>query len=357
MTVKDLDSIRQAIDSLDAEMVELLNRRATLAQNIGTLKGRDGKPFFSPERERQVFELLKANNQGPLLNQQLRAIYREVISAARALEQQIKVAYWGPPGTFTNMAAAQCFGSSSQLVPTDSIYDVFLTIERGEADYGVVPVENSLGGVVPETLDAFPMTNVKICSEVILPIRHHLVSSCESLDDVQSVFAGPQPVAQCRRWLRDHLPKAEIIEVVPTSRAAERALNHPNSAAIANELGAEILGIPILVPHIQDHANNRTRFLVVGFNEPAKTGRDKTSLMFNLRNQPGELYHALGALYKHEVNLQMIESRPAQRSQFEYLFFVDCIGHKQDANVSSAIEELGGLALETVNLGSYPSAD
>ncbi|MEQ1823820.1 MAG: prephenate dehydratase [Fimbriimonadaceae bacterium] len=355
--MKDLDSIRQEIDSLDSSMVDLLNRRASLAQAIGTLKGRDGKPFFSPERERQVFEHLKSKNQGPLLNQQLQAIYREVISAARALEQQIKVAYWGPPGTFTNMAASQCFGSSSQLVATDSIYDVFMTVERGEADYGVVPVENSLGGIVPETLDAFPLTNVKICSEMMLQIRHHLVSNCEALSEVQTVFAGPQPVSQCRRWLRDNLPKAELIEVVPTSRAAERALNHPNSAAIANELGAEILGIPILVPHIQDHANNRTRFLVVGFNEPVKTGRDKTSLMFNLRNQPGELYHALGALYKHQVNLQMIESRPAQRSQFEYLFFVDCIGHKQDENVSAAIAELGSLALETVNLGSYPSAD
>ncbi len=296
-------------------------------------------------------------NPGPLQATKLQSIYREIISAARPLEQPLKAAFWGPFGTFSHIAAAQSFGASSDLIPAESIQEVFLKVEHREADYGVVPVENSLAGVVPETLDSFPITNVKICAELYVQIHHHLVSTETDLSAIKQVFAGPQPGAQCRRWLRSHLPDAEVVDVVPTAKAAERALNEPGTAAIANSLGAELVGIPILHSNIQDSPNNRTRFLVIGFNEPARTGRDKTSLMFNLRNRPGELYHALGALYEHEVNLLMIESRPAQRSQFEYLFFIDCIGHRGDDNMSRAIEALKASALETVVLGSYPSAE
>lgn len=355
--MEDLQRIREEIDSIDGQVVDLLNRRASLAQNIGHLKGKGGKPFFTPERERAIFEKLASINPGPLQDRQLQSIYREIISAARALEQPLKAAFWGPFGTFSHIAATQSFGASSEFMPVDSIQDVFLKVEHGEADYGVVPVENSLAGVVPETLDSFPLTNVKICAERYVDIHHHLVSTETDLAAITQVFAGPQPGAQCRRWLRTNLPHAEVIDVVPTARAAERALQEPGTAAIANRLGADLVGIPILVSNIQDSANNQTRFLVIGFNEPARTGRDKTSLMFNLRNKPGELYHALGALYAHEVNLLMIESRPAQRAGFEYLFFVDCIGHREDANMARAIEALKGSALETVILGSYPSAE
>lgn len=351
-----LTHARNEIDALDAQLVELLNRRAELAQSIGHLKGRDQRPFFTPEREREVFERLREINAGPLLPEQLRSIFREVISAARALEKPLTAAFWGPPGTFSHIAATQTFGSSSNLAPVDSIHDVFMAVEHGSADYGVVPVENSLAGVVPETLDMFPVTNVKICAERYIAIDHHLVTVADSLDAIKRVFAGPQPALQCRRWLRENVPQAEIVEVMPTARAAERALHDVESAAIANRLGAETVGIPILVEHIQDNPQNQTRFLVIGFNEPAQTGRDKTSLMFNLRNQPGQLYRALGALEAHGVNLQMIESRPAQRAQFEYMFFLDCMGHRADDNMATAIERLRGLALETVVLGSYPSA-
>lgn len=353
----ELSRIREEIDSVDRQVVDLLNRRASLAQTIGHLKGRDGKPFFTPERERAVFEQLSSANPGPLLNSQLHAIYREIISAARALEQPLRAAFWGPFGTFSHIATAQSFGASSDLIPVDSIHEVFLKVEHREADYGVVPVENSLAGVVPETLDSFPTTNVRICAELYIQIHHHLVSTETDLGAIKQVFAGPQPGAQCRRWLRTNLPDAEVIDVVPTAKAAERALAEPGTAAIANSLGAELVGIPILHSNIQDSPNNRTRFLVIGFNEPARTGRDKTSLMFNLKNQPGELYHALGALYQHQVNLLMIESRPAQRSQFEYLFFVDCVGHRSDSNMIQAIDALKSSALETVLLGSYPSAE
>lgn len=352
-----LESLRSEIDALDAQMVELLNRRAELARTIGALKGRDDRPYFTPERERAVFERLARLNEGPLLPDQLRSIYREIVSAARALEKPLTCTYWGPPGTFSNLAASQTFGESSILQPEESIHDVFMSVEHHQADYGIVPVENSLAGVVPETLDMFPLTNVRICAENYVAIHHHLVTVASSLAEVERVYAGPQPALQCRRWLRENLPRAEIVEVMPTAKAAERALGDPKGAAIANRLGAETVGIPILVEHIQDNAQNRTRFLVIGYNEPARTGRDKTSLMFNLRNQPGQLYRALGCLDKEGVNLMMIESRPAQRATFEYMFFLDCVGHRTDENMLRAVEALKEAALEVVLLGSYPSAE
>lgn len=354
---RTLDEIRQDIDSIDAQLIQLLNQRASLAQEVGRVKGRDQKPFFTPERERAIFEKLERVNPGPLQARQLVGIFREIISAARAAEKPLTAAFWGPPGTFTHSAALQTFGASSSYLAVESISEVFAAVEHGNADYGVVPVENSVAGVVPETLDMFPQTNVKICAETYVPIHHHLVSTCESLDQIERVYAFGQPANQCKRWLRMNLPKAEIIEAAPTARAAQKALEDPQGAAIANRLAAETVGIPILVEHIQDNPHNRTRFVVLGYNEPAKTGRDKTSLMFNLRNRPGELYRALGAFEEQKVNLMMIESRPAQRATFEYIFYCDCVGHRTDAALMAAIETLKGYALETTILGSYPESD
>jgi chorismate mutase / prephenate dehydratase len=354
---RSLEEIRQDIDALDATLVELLSRRAGYAIEVGKIKGRDQKPFFTPERERAIYQRLEQTNPGPLQNRQLIAIFREIISAARAAEKPLVASYWGPPGTFTNLAALEVFGASTDLKPQDSIQDVFLSVEHGEADYGVVPVENSFAGVVPETLDMFPQTNVKICAEVFIPIHHHLVSVAESLGAIERVYAFGQPANQCKRWLRANLPNAEIIETAPTARAAQRALDDPQGAAIANRLASETVGIPILVEHIEDNPHNRTRFIVICYNEPAKTGRDKTGLMFNLRNRPGELFRALGAFDANGVNLQMIESRPAQRATFEYIFYVDCNGHRTDPSLQAAIETLKEYALETVILGSYPSRD
>lgn len=355
--MRDIDQLRDAINEIDGRLVDLLNERARLAQEIGRLKGKDGKPFFTPERERDIFERLAANNPGPLERSQLTGIFREIISAARAAESTLRAAYWGPPGTFSYMAAIQAFGSSTHLHSCDSIADVFETVERGHADYGVVPVENAVAGVVPETLDMFPLTNVKICAELYVPVHHHLVSTCADLSGVERVYAGPQPAAQCRRWLRENLPGVEVVSVTPTAKAAEMALTDPASAAIANKVAADLVGIATLIESIHDNPHNSTRFLIVGANEPARTGRDKTSLMFNLRNEPGELYRALGALVEHNVNLSMIESRPAPRVTFEYMFFCDCAGHRTDANVAAAITQLRGLSLKTTVLGSYPSAE
>ncbi len=357
MSQRSLDEIRQDIDAIDEQLVQLLSQRVDLAKEVGLVKGKEDRPYFTPEREKQIYEKLERINPGVLQHRQLVAIFREVISAARAAEKPLVAAYWGPPGTFTHMAALQTFGHSSSFSAQDSIQDVFRAIEQGNADYGVAPIENSVAGVVPETLDMFPQTNVKICAEVYVPIHHHLVSVVSSLQDIQRVYAGPQPASQCKRWLRANLPNAEIIESMPTAKAAERALNDPESAAIANKLGAETVGIPVLVEHIQDNPSNRTRFIILGYNEPAKTGRDKTSVMFNLRNRPGELVKALRAFENEGVNLMMIESRPAQRATFEYIFYVDCNGHRLDPELQAALAQLREYALETTVLGSYPSRD
>ncbi len=354
---RPLDDIRKDIDRIDTTLVKLLSQRVELAMEVGRVKGRDGRPFFTPERERAIFEKLTRDNPGPLLPSQLKAIFREIISAARAAEKPLRVGYWGPPGTFTNIAAIETFGNSSEFVPEESIEDVFLAVEHGRCDYGVVPMENSVAGVVPETLDMFPWTNVKICAETHIAIHHHLASLATELSHIKRVYAGPQPATQCKRWLREHLPKVEILEVVPTARAAQRASEDPEGAAIANKLGAQMAGIPLLVEHIEDNPKNQTRFLVIGYNEPAKTGRDKTSVMFNLRNRPGELVRALQAFELNGVNLLMIESRPSQRASFEYLFYCDCEGHRTDGTMQAALETLRKSALETVVLGSYPTQE
>ena len=353
-SLRSLNEIRVDIDQVDQELIRLLSRRAELAIEVGKTKGLDGKPFFTPERERAIFEKISNTNPGPLLPKQLRSIFREIISAARAAEKPLNVSFWGPPGTFTNMAALQTFGSSTILTPQDSIQDVFYAVESGKADYGVVPVENSVAGVVPETLDMFPQTNVKICAEVYIPISHQLVSVAGSLSEIKRVYAGPQPAAQCKRWLRMNLPNAEIVEVVPTAKAAQTALEDRESAAIANRLGAETVGIPILQENIADNPSNRTRVLVIGYNEPTNTGKDKTSVMFNLRHRPGELYRALEAFFEHGVNLMMIESRPAPRGAFEYIFYADCMGHRTDEPFVAAMDKLKSQALEITILGSYP---
>src|SRR5579862_802531 len=355
MATPDLAKVREEIDSIDSQLVALLSRRAELAIQIGALKSKDGKPFFTPEREREIFAKLDKTNPGPLQTKQLSAIFREIISAARAAEKPLVAAFWGPPGTYTHLAAVKTFGESSTLVPVDSIEEVFRAVEHGQADYGVVPIENSVAGIVPETLDIFPTSALKICAETYIPVHHHLVTTCSSLKEIERIYTGPQPEHQCRGWLRQHLPHAEIVNIAPTAKAAEKAKADPKGAAIANSMAAELIDIPILVEHIEDNAHNQTRFLIVGYNEPARTGKDKTSLRFSLGNRPGELYRALVAFDKFGVNLMMIESRRAR--SFDYNFFCDCVGHRLDDNVQSALEAIRALSQDVTILGSYPMAE
>ncbi len=354
---RTLPEIRVEIDALDRQLIEILNRRASLAKEVGVVKGQDGKPFFTPEREHQIYERLRIENPGPLQSRQLVGIFREIISAARAAEKPLTSAYWGPAGTFSQIAALQAFGTSSELLACDSIAEVFASVEQNRADYGVVPIENSAAGIVQETVDVFQQTSVKICAELYVRIEHHLVSLATDLSEIKRVYAGPQPSQQCRRWLELNLPKAELVDCAPTAKAAERALHDPEAAAIANRVAADIIGIPIRAENIHDHSSNRTRFLVIGFNEPARTGKDKTTLTIHLNNRPGELYRALGALDANKVNMILIESRPVHRGNFEYVFYIDVSGHWQDQNIRDALDDLRKHALQVSVLGSYPQAD
>lgn len=353
----NLNDLRKEIDRIDEQVVQLLNRRAEVVQEVGHHKTRARSHYFTPEREQAIHKRLATLNKGPLENAALRAIYREIISAMLALEKPMTVAYLGPPGTFSHQAGLGKFGSSSILVPTDSISDIFAQVERAQCDYGVVPVENSLSGVIPETLDTFTQTNLRIVSEIFVPIVHNVATHCKTLEEIQRIYSKTEPFAQCRQWLRSHLPNVEMMEVSSTARAAEIAAKEATAAALCPALAAEMNGLPILVEHAEDNPSNRTRFLILGYNEPEPTGQDKTSLMFSVRHRSGELFRAMAAFEKYDVNLTMIESRPAKVAAWEYVFYVDVQGHIRDTNVTKAVAQLREHALFVTVLGSYPAAE
>ena len=349
-----LNELRKEIDSLDEQMLELLNRRAKLAQEVGHNKSATRSLYFTPEREHNVFKKLLSMNNGPLENPAVRAIYREIISACRALEKQLVVSFMGPEGTFSHLASIAKFGNSSEFLAVHSIAEVFAQVERNHADYGVVPVENSWAGVVPETLDTFMNSNLRVVSEIYQPISHNLLTHCEKLGDVTRLYTHFQPLAQCRQWLANHLPQVEIVEASSTSKSAELAAKDPGSAAIATLLASEKWELPALCDHIEDNPANRTRFLILGYNEPEPTGKDKTSLLFSLAHKPGSLAHALNAFEKYDVNLTMIESRPTRQEAWKYLFYIDVQGHAKDQNVTKAVNQLKEHSLFVRTLGSYP---
>lgn len=347
---------RKEIDRIDEQVIGLLNRRAQLAQQIGQAKSNTRSHYFTPEREHIVYKRLLALNKGPLEPAAIRSIYKEIISACISLEKPLTIAFLGPEGTFSHLASIARFGNSSRFSGADSIAEVFVQVERSHADYGIVPVENSWAGVVPETLDTFMNSNLRVVSEVYQPITHNLLTRCETLGEVKRLYTHFQPFAQCRQWLNNHLPQAEKIEVSSTARAAEMAAGDTDSAAIATWLAAERCELPILCDHIEDNPSNRTRFLVLGYNEPEPTGKDKTSLVFSLHNRPGQLVHALNAFEKYDVNLTMIESRPTRTAAWQYLFYIDVQGHTRDATVTKAINLLKEHSLFVRVLGSYPEA-
>ena len=351
-----LEDLRQKIDTVDAQLVILLNERADISLEVGRQKVADKSArYFAPERERDQFLRLAAlHGGGALPKEALFAIFREIISASIALQKPMTVAYWGPSGTFTEMAALQRFGSSALYHDCRSIPEVFGEVERDRADYGVVPVENSTDGVVTYTLDMFHETTLKVCAEIFVGIVQNLLTHAKSLDQIQRLYSAPIVIAQCRRWLDTHLPHVETIEVQPTSKAAERAAADPHGAAIAPKRAAEVYAIPMLHESIQDSPHNRTRFLVIGRNEPPATGRDKTSALFAVKNEPGSLGRALRAFETHNVNLTMIASRPAKNAAWEYVQFADFQGHENDEPVKRALEDLRKQSIYVNVLGSYP---
>jgi chorismate mutase/prephenate dehydratase len=354
--MKSLSELREEIDRIDRELLTLLNRRAKIAQEVGEIKKKKGLPFYVPGREAKILSKLEELNQGPLPPESIRAIFREIISACRALEEPTKVAFLGPPATFTHLAALKQFGTSSDLRPKESIEDVFDEVEKGRVDYGVVPIENSIEGVVNYTIDMFLDTDLKISGEVFVPVNLHLMSKEGELSKVEKVYSHRHALAQARKWLSENLPKAELIEVSSTSKAAEIASKEPKAAAIASEAAALLYDLNILAKNVQELSRNFTRFLVIGKSDSEyPSGRDKTSVMFSTKHEAGALFKALQPFAVYDVNLSKIESRPTKKKPWEYVFFVDVDGHRKEERVAKALKELEqGCSFFKV-LGSYPA--
>jgi chorismate mutase / prephenate dehydratase len=352
----NLDDWRSRINDLDNQILNLLNQRAEAALKIGDLKRRHGLPYYVPEREAEIVSRLSAANAGPMPGDTVRAVWREILSGCRAIEHPLTVAYLAPPATFTHQAALQHFGAACRFTPARAIVDIFDEVEQGRAEYGVVPVENSTEGAVNVTLDRLIDSDVLICGERYLTIAQHLLSHAKELRDVKAVLSHPQGLAQCRRWLAQHMPEVPTQEVSSTAGAAEMAAGDPTLAAIASDLAGELYKVPVLRPRIEDNPHNATRFLVIGKRPVGVTARDKTSILFAMRNEPGALYRILEPLARAGVNLSKIESRPAKRRPWEYVMFVDFEGHRDTPVVTAALAELTARTLFLRVLGSYPAA-
>ena len=354
----DLSALRAQIDTLDRELLTLLNRRAGLAQEVGELKKREGSPVFRPEREAQVIDGLKARNAGPLASESVAPIWREIMSACRALETPQRVAYLGPAGTFSELAALGYFGSSIVRVPCTSIDEVFRAASGGAADFGVVPVENSTEGVVARSLDLLLTTPLMIVGETSLYVRHNLLRKAEGFDGLKTVCAHPQALAQCHNWLNDHLPNVERRPVASNAEGARLASLDASTAGIAAERAASEYGLHVIAPAIQDDPHNRTRFAVVALPEnhpqPRATGHDCTSLVVSVPNRPGAVHDMLVPLKHHGVSMTRFESRPARSGQWEYYFYIDIDGHPDQPQVATALAELRSVCAFYKLLGTYP---
>jgi len=347
---------RKAIDRLDAHLVRLLNERTKHVLAIGDMKLKAGEEIYAPHRERAVLQRICRSNEGPVTDDQLCAIYREIMSSALALEKTMSIAYLGPEATFTHQAAIQKFGSSLRYVSQKTIADVFTEVSRNRADYGVVPVENTTEGVVTHTLDMFVDSDLKIVSQIVLPIQYCLAGNGR-LRDIRRLHVHPQALAQCRQWVQQHLPKVEIFETSSNARSAELAAKGKANAAVTGILAAEKYGLPVLEQDIQDNAANATRFLVLGRQCSPPTGDDRTSLLVSVADKAGALHQAIAAFRRHKINMTKIESRPSKRKAWEYFFFIDCDGHVQDRKVVKAIQLLGEHCNFVKVLGSYPNTE
>jgi chorismate mutase/prephenate dehydratase len=350
-----LARLRAAIDAVDDRILEALNERARLAREVGSLKVGQA---YRPEREAQVLSRIKETNPGPLGGETVALLFREIMSACLALERPITVAYLGPRGTFSERATLKHFGLAADALPTSSIDEVFRSVESGAADFGVVPVENSTEGAVGRSLDLMPQTPMKVCGEVIVRIHHNLMAKDKprELSEIRRVFSHGQSLGQCHEWLNTNLPHAERVAVASNAEAARRAAEEQGSAAVAGEMAAAHYGLTILHANIEDEPNNTTRFLILGDYQPKPSGRDKTSLVLSARNRAGAVYEMLTPFATRGVSMTKFESRPSRVALWEYLFFVDLEGHRDDPQVAEALEEVGRIAGYIKVLGSYPVA-
>ena len=352
----NLGDWRSRINDLDNQILHLLNQRAEAALQIGDLKRRQEAPSYVPEREAAILRRLAEVNGGPMPAESVRAIWREILSSCRALEEPLAVAYLGPQATFTHQAARERFGAAAELKPTRAISDVFEEVERGRVAFGVVPVENSTEGAVNVTLDRLVESDAVICGEAYLEIAQHLLSRATSLADVKRVLSHPQGLAQCRGWLAQHLPDVPTEETSSTAAAVEMAASDSSLAGIASALAGELYGVPMLRERIEDNRQNTTRFLVIGRQSPGPSGRDKTSILFAMPNQPGALYRILEPFARTRINLTKIESRPTKRERWDFVMFVDFEGHRETPLVAGALSEIAERTRYLKILGSYPAA-
>ena len=353
--MKELEKLRKRIDEIDQEILNLLNKRTTIVLDVAHIKRHENATYYSPEREREIVDRLTSLNKGPFPNETLKFIYREILSASLALEEPLSVAYLGPSATFTHLAALRHFGSSARFVPTESIKGVFDAVDSNKAEYGVVPIENSTEGVVSYTLDLFVDYDLKVAAEVMLDIAQNLISRSGDKSKIKKVFSNPHAAAQCRRWLEANLPNIPIHEITSTAKAAEVASQDDDAAAIASELAAKVYNLQFVEKSIEDNKHNFTRFLIISKTSPVKSGKDKTSIMFSIKDKPGALYDILFPFKTAKINLTKIESRPSKRKAWEYIFFVDMEGHVEDKKLKKAIEEVKDYCLYLKILGSYPS--
>lgn len=351
-----LPEIRKKIDAIDDKFVELLRKRLGYAKEIGRIKSKENRAKWDPMRERQILERLLGQNAGAFPEQSLLSIMHEIITTCRLSQKKVEVAYLGPEATFSHLAGVKYFGHAATYRPTDTIEDAFVEVERGRTQYAIVPVENSIEGAVTSTLDSFIKYDVNICGELNLPITHNLVNQSGSLKDIKLVVSHPQPIAQCRQWLKKHLPNVTVQDVFSTGAAAKMAAEDASVAAIASALAIKTYQLQIVVKGIEDYRGNTTRFLLIGKESPARSGKDKTSLLVGLLDRPGALNHALAILAKRDINLTRIESRPVKDTPGRYLFFIDMLGHIEDEVLAEGCARLRKICSYYEWLGSYPLA-
>jgi chorismate mutase/prephenate dehydratase len=350
----NLEDLRTKIDQIDTKLVELLNERAQVVIEIGKAKG-DG-PVYAPDREKKVLERIANLNKGPLPDKTLVAVWRELMSGSFFLERPLRISFLGPEGSFTHSAAVKKFGQSVEYEAVTDIHSIFDEVTRGHCDLGVVPVENSAGGGVIETLDAFVDTSAMICAEVYMPIHHNLLANC-TLKEVQKIYSKPEIFAQCRNWLSRTFKEANTIAAASSAKAAQTAAQEQFAAAIGSEIAAELYGLKIICENIEDIGNNVTRFLIISKEDARPSGDDKTSILFSTAHKAGALADVLNVFKNRGVNLTNIESRPSKKRQREYYFFVECQGHRKDQKFIDCMKEIKQHCLGLSVLGSYPRND
>ncbi len=352
----DLARLRERIDQTDRKILELLNVRAEIAREVGSVKKEHDLRVYVPEREAEIIQRLSSMNRGPFPPEGVATIFREIISASISLEKPMRVSFLGPKATFTQMACIKQFGESADLVPMINVTEVFESVERKDCEFGVVPIENSTEGVVSNTLDMFVEFNQSIIGEIMLEISHSLLSVTGDISHIETVYSHPHAIAQCRHWLEKNLKKAKVLHVESTARAAELASEDPSAAAVAAEGAGKLYGLRIIKKNIQDNVYNLTRFIIIGKMHPGRTGKDKTSIIFSVKDEVGALFKILEPFSKTGINLTKIESRPVKKRAWEYLFFLDMEGHIKDEKVKNALDGMRVFCAYFKILGSYPRA-